>query len=410
MHPWETRLNDLARLLQNCESTYFDPELFRMNTNQFLQTSRTVTFIIQKHKSDISGFNTWYQANVLNPWAIDMRMTWARDSRNTIEKVGDLQLHSSLSTTLVIGYLEEADIRVEVGREELVRANAKRLIRFAEKALPSNVSRDAVVRIERKWIANTLPDWELLTALAYVYSRSWEVCKSLARHLGSTFPATIPSPSRFDGIRTDARKVRYVPLKGRGTGRLRSEVMPHDPAFQPPPKLAELFQKRAGKPWPRTCDELVDYHLDMAEVNFRTHGNHVPMLFMYGADGEPVDYITTRFDERSDKFLFWRYAADRLLVIKPKSVIWVAEAWLRTLSRPSYQPTDNLPIVGERLHLFAITDGGDVRSFTWSITRESEGAAPILGERTQMMDEQELNPTFLIPISRAFKKLRAQSK
>jgi hypothetical protein len=33
-----------------CAATYFDHELFRLNTNQFLQTARTVTFLIQKNR------------------------------------------------------------------------------------------------------------------------------------------------------------------------------------------------------------------------------------------------------------------------------------------------------------------------------------------------------------------------
>jgi len=51
--PWERRLGDLAHILESCGSSYFDPDRFRRNTNQFLQTSRTITFIIQKNKSEI---------------------------------------------------------------------------------------------------------------------------------------------------------------------------------------------------------------------------------------------------------------------------------------------------------------------------------------------------------------------
>ena len=53
--PWERRLKDLSHLLKCCIDTYFDPELFRLNLNQFLQTARTVTFIIQKNKNQIIG-------------------------------------------------------------------------------------------------------------------------------------------------------------------------------------------------------------------------------------------------------------------------------------------------------------------------------------------------------------------
>ena len=90
--PWERRLKDLSFVLANCAQTYFDPELFRMHTNQFLQTARTVTFIIQKNKGGIPEFEAWYSSEVQENWRMDEVMLWARDARNKIEKVGDLEL------------------------------------------------------------------------------------------------------------------------------------------------------------------------------------------------------------------------------------------------------------------------------------------------------------------------------
>lgn len=60
LKPWEKRLSDLSHILQSCAHTYFEPDLFRRNTNQFLQTARTVTFIIQKNKATIRDFDRWY--------------------------------------------------------------------------------------------------------------------------------------------------------------------------------------------------------------------------------------------------------------------------------------------------------------------------------------------------------------
>ena len=99
MKPWERRLKDLSQLLRNCETTYFEPDLFRMNANQFLQTSRTVTFLIQKNKDSIIDFNSWYQAEVITPWKDDTVMTWAKDSRNKIEKQGDIAYLSVSATS-----------------------------------------------------------------------------------------------------------------------------------------------------------------------------------------------------------------------------------------------------------------------------------------------------------------------
>jgi len=92
--PWERRLKDLSRLLANCAAAYFSPDLFRMNTNQYLQTARTVTFIIQKNKDHIPHFDKWYKDNVIDKWKNLDLMCWARDSRNKIEKEGDLDLFS----------------------------------------------------------------------------------------------------------------------------------------------------------------------------------------------------------------------------------------------------------------------------------------------------------------------------
>src|SRR5690606_22099691 len=116
MKPWERRLRDLSQLLTNCHSTYFDPNLFRMNTNQFLQTARTVTFIIQKNKAEIPNYQSWYLMAVVTPWKNDEVMTWAKDARNVIEKEGDLELNSLLKATLLFSYLEEQDLSIDCGR------------------------------------------------------------------------------------------------------------------------------------------------------------------------------------------------------------------------------------------------------------------------------------------------------
>ena len=411
MHRWERRLKDLALLLERCDSTYFDPELFRMNTNQFLQTARTVTFLIHKDKASIADFEKWQQQHIVSPWSKDPRMKWAKDSRNKIEKVGDLELHSTLSTTLVLGYLEEEDIQVDVGCEGLVKANVKRLIRFAEKALPSGVSEGAFVRIERRWVANSLPDWELLTALTYVYARAREVCEKLAAHLGTRLDAEIPAARDFDAFSTDSRAIRFVPLRGRGLGGIVSRKVPHEPDFEPPPELVAFLKTRTGHSRPNSLDDIMEYHIGMAETKFKAHDNHVPMLFMYGDDWLPLDQVTTQFEERSDKYIFWRAMGERVMFIKPRVIVWVAEAWMREMPRSPSQRIDSMAITGEVLHLWSLTIDKEVRGVTWEILRESDEAKPTLGKREiWKVSGPDPLPNFFAPIIRAFEKLSSPEK
>lgn len=50
MGNWTKRLRDCSIHLDNAINNYLEPDLFRINFNNFMQTARTVTFLIQKEK------------------------------------------------------------------------------------------------------------------------------------------------------------------------------------------------------------------------------------------------------------------------------------------------------------------------------------------------------------------------
>ena len=64
----EKRWFDSWNLWISCAKNYYDPESFRLNLNNCIQTLRTITWILQKNKSDIPGFNEWY-----GKWQAQMR-------------------------------------------------------------------------------------------------------------------------------------------------------------------------------------------------------------------------------------------------------------------------------------------------------------------------------------------------
>jgi hypothetical protein len=105
--PWRKRLGDLAQLIEQANATYFEPDLFRINVNNAIQTARTVTFLIQKHKASIKDFDEWYLAHVLEPFKNDRIMNWLKESRNRIEKEGDLEVYSECTLETVFSYTDE---------------------------------------------------------------------------------------------------------------------------------------------------------------------------------------------------------------------------------------------------------------------------------------------------------------
>ena len=406
MNPWERRLKDLAQLHYQCSATYFKPELFRMNSNQFLQTARTVTFLIQKNKAKIPDFDSWYSETVRAPWKQDAVMTWARDARNQIEKRGDLELNSTVSVSLVFSDNEDEDLQLEISDSELIMVGVKRLTRFARKFLPSGVSDSAVVKVERRWVTSSLKDWELLTALSYVYARMHDLCVSLAGHLGEVLDDGILGPPSLDLVRTDARKTRYLKLRETGMTRAHSQEIKRDPEFVPPDSLVRLVDRFKEQGAVSTLEVAVERHTRIARETFERFGSHISMVFLFDDAWIPIDQIATMPADQSEKYMFWRSMEDRILYMKAHGLIFVCEAWIRDMKRYPQRIARTLPVLGEVLEVIGMDRRGRMVSRDMEIIRDSARHKP----RLVTIDDEDskLKPTvlnFLIPVKRAFAKL-----
>lgn len=403
MRQWERRLKDLAHLLGTCAQTYFDPDLFRMNVNQFLQTSRTVTFIIQKHKAEIPNFDSWYATNIEAPWRIDPLMLWAKNSRNIIEKQGDLELHSSLKTTLLFSYLQEEDISIECGRQELAGANVKRLIRFARSKLPTGVADAAAVKIERRWVAASLSNWELLHALGTVYGEAFRCCSLLAEQLGDQIDEGVPRPAHFAQVREEARQVRYVKLRGLDTIAIEVEKTVADADFAADEKFASIFKEaKSNNTMPRSLTEAVMFYGRLAKTSFEHYGSHVPIALVFDSNWNCIDILSTHFSDTTDKYIFWRTVAERLDAKRAYGLVWIAESWLRDPEHFGNVAIRNMPIVGERLVVLGFDKTGAIVQVGWNISRPFQGGPPTLmpDTREDQLDRESM-PMFFVPAMRA---------
>ena len=361
MRPWERRLADLGTVLRNCHSAYFSPDPFRMNLNHFLQTARTVTFIIQKHKASISHFDSWYQANVHVAWIDDAVMKWAKDARNAIEKQGDLDANSFLNLTLVFSYLAEEDVKVQTGRAELLQAAMKALVRLARRRLPTGVEDAAAVRVERRWVANSLPDVELLQAMRHIYSRLHATCTLLAEHLGHTLPNTIDSPASLARLANKAQRVSYLKLSNLKFHDFQHVLQEFSKDDEPPASIGRVIDRIGPRNLDtHTLESTVDYMVSMAEATFHEYGHHLPMVFYFDDSWSPLGIVSAHFEDQTDKFIFWRGVAEDIVALRAHALSWTSESWLRTTHRTSSKPIRKLPIAGEQLHnlgLYRIPSG-----------------------------------------------------
>jgi hypothetical protein len=402
MKQWERRLIDLSRILSDCCQNYYDPDKFRISSNQYLQTSRTITFIIQKDKASIPNFDTWYDSCVNIPWKTDRLMMWAKDSRNKIEKEGDLETFSTLEAVLLFSYLEEQDLIVRFRRKELLTAGIKKLVRLSEKSLPTSVSDAAVIRIERQWIANSLQEWEMLNAFVYIYNQVYGSCQSLAEHIGSQLPDDVPSPSSMSALRENAILPQYIKLRDRKSRRYMHQSYEQPADFSPPEEFRIAIQqaKETGQN-PSNLGEAVQWYTRFAKAMFESQGNHVSLLFLFDATWRPLDITGVHFEDQADKYIFWRRLADKVSAVKPAGLIFIGELWVRKIQNFAIDAIREMPIIDECLQVIGVDSSGKIEDVTWRILRASEDTLPTLQLLTKGYDKPaQQTPNFLLPVLR----------
>ena len=399
--PWERRLEDLAHTLQNCDQTYFDPELFRRNTNHFVQTARTVTFIIQKHKDDIPGFEAWYKNNVVDPWKGDEYMEWAKNARNTVEKEGDLESHSVLRVKLIFSYLEEEDVEIPCGNEQLLRSNTDKLIKFAEDRLPSGIARASAVRIARSWVVSELPSAELLHAMGYIYARIYDCVVNLAMHLDRKLPETIAPPAKILSFKESAVRVQFVKVRDKESYRIRKSIIRRSKWDAFPEWMRDEIRKvRETTARPNDFETAVGFYSRMASMTFSTWGYHIPMVFFLDREWRPQYQVAPMFADQADKFFFWRMLGEQAELQQPQCVIHISEAWVRQLQGHPSTAIEDMPIKGEFLGLTAIDRDGREVERSWRIVRTGK-EEPASLESPEDSDGSEGKTYYYIPVKRA---------
>ncbi|CDT28157.1 hypothetical protein BCT47_16515 [Vibrio splendidus] len=399
--PWERRLKDLALILTNCSKTYFEPELFRMNLNQFLQTSRTVTFIIQKNKESIPDFDAWYAQNVVEGLKSDSLMTWAKDSRNKIEKQGDLEMYSSASAKLAFSYLESEDIEF-ISCDAMLSTSIKKLTRFALKKMPTSLTDAAYIQVERRWVANTLPDWELLHALTTIYARMYESCSKLAVYLGGKIGEEIPLPSVLDCNRSSDRSVSYIKLRDFSQISVDYSISKNEDASIPD-SIKAVGQHLRGSQI-NNIQQAVEFNSKIAEATFNESGYHISMLHFLDDKYMPIDMISYSPSDQADKYIFWRMAAERAKVLGAKAMISISEAWLRDYKDHLSKPISQMPIIGEKLNVYGANIHNEHYSISWVIERPTPRSLPVLQAAT-VDTESSRDVYFILPVIKAMQSV-----
>lgn len=161
LKPVEQRFLDCLELFVEAKANYFKPRQFRLALNNYIQTFRTITFVLQKNKKIFDDFEQWYEV-----WQAKMRedeiMRWLVESRNTIVKKGDLKTYSKVRVEVMESWLGNPVFEQEFAPFLDTKVFAKLIARTMPEHLVVKL-----LRVERLWVDEMLPKVEILEGLAH---------------------------------------------------------------------------------------------------------------------------------------------------------------------------------------------------------------------------------------------------
>jgi hypothetical protein len=336
LHAIDQRLEDLHRQWHDAERAYFDPDAFRVAIQTAIQTLRTVTFILQSNKRLIPDFDAWYGG-----WraklAADPLMRWMQNARNKIEKEGDLEAHSMVRAEIIASYLEGQSPRIEVPAK-LFDSPAALLKGIPTAVLRDHVMKHGILRIERRWVENTLPDHELLDAVAIAYGRVAEIVHDAHRQLGLPLPQTTNVDTgqvysdEFRGGRMPCmighaeRRSLDVSL---ATGKpVQLETIEKSIDVSERPGLEKRYGLIAKDMYGdgKSPENTVRAIFVSARRMFMKDRHHVTIMFFLKGT-VPIHFAQLNFEGQADKYLMMRKMADEAAKIGADGVVLVGEVW-----------------------------------------------------------------------------------
>lgn len=365
------RLLQMRQLWEDAAQSYFEPDRFMLALQNCITTSRTVTFILQSHKSEIMGFEDWYRPHQ-DRWKADPIMNWAKNARNSIEKRGDLETYSQVRAEVIASYIDEGP-RTEWMPQALFSSPNDIWQGVPARFLIPQVLEHGTLLIERRWIDSELPNMEVLEALAYVYD---DLCNTALDFLKAF---KLKAPEALDKNRPDAMgalamdRAVYLSMKD---GLISGFRIYKKPLEEPSPSQHKRLEKRYGKSasWSRlksaiTFRDVALAFFETARMVIKRDGFHRNITFLIRG-AVPIEIAQTDHPTRASRYVLMRDLARLARIVNADGVMMIGEAWTAAPEDvPSTGYAAEAKRRGEAVVLHAANATGDSFVLSSAITR-----------------------------------------
>lgn len=334
----EKRLVDASEFWKRAHNSYFEPDEFRLNVQSSIQAFRTVTFLLQKMKGSISGFDPWY-SKAQELMRDDKKLRWLVEARNKIEKQGDLETHSSFSVEYSASW-ESSEKRIfelpPTTRPEQIAET------IAASYPQSKCTEAAILKLSREWVDSEMPGEEILTLLVHAYSRlhkfliqahqlieldTREVCAFYLTHVHSNQHM----PDWMSGVQFPA--VSWFSLE-QGTLKefeMKNKTVTLDEAAKIAEERYNNFKGIENSLTPTSSFvELCENFFARGKQMLKKDGYHSMIAMIFTDSGfYPIEL---RPSDRADKHILIRELASRCARLRAVSCILIGEVWMAPLS------------------------------------------------------------------------------
>lgn len=308
---------------------YADPSGFVAYLNPLIQALRNVTFALQSSKSELSGFESWY-----TEWQEHLKsdpiMIWCKDARNTIVKQADIETSSIARVAVVTSYTEPPFIELDVPPLMPAEAIASFVVDQAD--LSEVDSGEALLRVERRWVAIDLPKHELLDAMAHAFTTLIDLTDDAHDHFGLASKLKLARKSKRSNttpqcmIAADECRTTWMHLATKNTFHIETTELPDDE------RLAAISKSIYGDLEYRFRDitkasndkELSIRAFELARLVFLRSGFHMPMALLLMRDG---GIQPTGFDPNCSlvELATWRVLANNVKKEDARAVIFMGQ-------------------------------------------------------------------------------------
>ncbi|MEV7776816.1 hypothetical protein [Kitasatospora sp. NPDC088351] len=407
------RLMDCHAQWHRLHEVYFDPHEFRLTMNSLVQNLRNVTWLLQKQKAQLVGFDEWYPRFQQSSGSNEI-MRWIVKSRNRITKEADLELLSELQVVWHQDWLQR-----------VIGTSSKYPPRMSIREITDDVMRRyrppfGTMTVRRRWVDKALPAWELLDATSEAYTRLEELlaeghsvagvpvcdleahdreCVTSSLQVSGTRPHCMLDAK--DDLEAHFDLVEGVEIEST------SLVIERDEELIA--KSVERYGSRAKIPTNGPIDAVPEFMAN-AQRLMEMDGEHGTFVFLYRGDAL-IKMGGLIFYNQNSKILAFEKLASQVKAMNADGVLVIAESWfalptkreeeLGTVFFPARDRLDRM----EALTVYAATRNGKTAGQISLVTRDASGRA-ICAEPADM-DDAVVNT--LAPILRIWAEMDAST-